>query len=264
MVTAKEIPPGGVGEIKATFRSKGYSGEVKKSIMVETNDPDNPRVSLSLSGRVIAELMVTPRYINFRNVSKDRPPKPISLEIKLQQGKGLKIEKVSVENPNIVLKEEKKTKEEAVYSVSLSEKVPIGRLTGKILIKTNSKKSPKTQVPYYAFVEGRVKVSPQILSFGLIHPGEPSSRDITLRATGDVPFSVDQVKASTGAISTEILPEEGGKACRIRVTYNPGGKTHGSVSETLTLFIGGKEKEVAEVPVYGTIREAPAPRQKNP
>jgi len=262
LVTAKEIPPGGVGEIKATFRSKGYNGEVKKSITVETNDPDNARVRLSLSGEVIAEVTVTPRYINFRNVNKDSPPKPFHLEIKVREGKGLKIEEVSADNPYLVLKEEKKTKDGAVYSVSLAEKVPIGRLTGKILIRTNSKKSPKTQVPFYAFVEGRVKVSPQIVSFGVIRPGEPSSRDITLRATGDEPFSVDQVTATTDAITSQILPEEGGKTYRIRVTYNPGARTKGRVSERLTIFVGGKEKEVLEVPVYGTIHKTPP--QKNP
>ncbi len=259
MVTAKEIPPGGVGEIKATFRSRGYNGKVKKAITVETNDPDDPRVRLSLSGEVIAEVSVTPRYVNFRNVSRDRLPKPIPLEIKFRKGKGLRIEEVSVDNPYILLKEKKKTEDEAVYLVSLADDVPTGRLTGKILIRTNSKKSPKTQVPFYAFVEGRVKVSPQIVSFGLIRPGEPSSRDITLRATQDVSFSVDQVRSTTEAITTQVLPEEEGKVYRVRVTYDPGGKTKGRVSERLTIVVGGKDKEVLEVPVYGTIHEAPAP-----
>lgn len=262
MVTAKEIPPGGVGEVKATFSSKGYQGTVKKSLTVETNDPDNPKVSLSILGEVIAEVMVTPRHVNFRNVSKDAPPKPIRLEVRVREGKGLKIQDVSADNPAIVLKEEKRTENEATYAVSLAEKVPTGRLSGKILVTTNSKKSPKTEVPFYAFVEGRVKFSPQLVSFGVIRPGEPSSRDITLRGTGDAAFSVDRVKATTDAITSEILPEKEGEVYRLRVTYDPGEKTQGRVSERLTIFVGGEEEEVLEVPVYGNIHQAPA--QKNP
>ena len=263
MVTAKEIPPGGVGEVKATFSSKGYQGKVKKSVTVETNDPDNPKVSLSILGEVIAEVMVTPRHVNFRNVNKDAPPKPIRLEVRVREGKGLKIQEVSADNPAIVLKEEKRTENEAIYSVSLAEKVPTGRLTGKILVTTNSKKSPKTQVPFYAFVQGRVQFSPQLVSFGVIRPGEPSSRDITLRGTGDAAFSVDRVKATTDAITSEILPEKEGEVYRLRVTYDPGEKTQGRVSERLTIFVGGEEEEVLEVPVYGNIHQAPKPK-KNP
>jgi hypothetical protein len=261
LVTAKEIPPGGVGEIKATFSSKGYQGKVKKSLTVETNDPDNPKVSLSILGEVIAEVMVTPRHVNFRNVSKDAPPKPIRLEVRVREGKGLKIQDVSADNPAIVLKEEKRTENEATYAVSLAEKVPTGRLSGKILVTTNSKKSPKTEVPFYAFVEGRVKFSPQLVSFGVIRPGEPSSRDITLRGTGDAAFSVDRVKATTDAITSEILPEKEGEVYRLRVTYDPGEKTQGRVSERLTIFVGGEEEEVLEVPVYGNIHQAPKNEQ---
>ena len=261
MVSAKEIPPGGVGEVKATFRSKGYQGKVSKSLTVETNDPDNPKIRLSILGEVIAEVMVTPRHVNFRNVSKDSLPEPIRLEVRVREGKGLKIQEVSADNPAIVLKEEKRTENEASYLVSLAKKVPTGRLTGKILVKTNSKKSPKTQVPFYAFVQGRVTFSPQVVSFGVIRPGETSSRDINLRGTGGAAFSVDRVKATTDAITSEILPEKVGEVYRLRVTYDPGEKTQGRVSERLTIFVGGEEEEVLEVPIYGNIHQAPKSRQ---
>jgi hypothetical protein len=235
---------------------------VKKYLTVETNDPDNSKIRLAILGEVITEVTVTPRHVNFRNVNKDNLPKPIRLEVRVREGKGLKIEKVSADNPAIVLKEEKRSANEAIYAVSLAEKVPTGRLTGKILVTTNSKKTPKTQVPFYAFVEGRVKLSPQLLSFGVIRPGEPISRDITLRGTGGKAFSVDRVKATTDAITSEILPEKEGEVIRLRVTYDPGEKTQGRVSERLTIFVGGEEEEVLEVPVYGNIHQAPA--KKNP
>ncbi len=60
MVTTKDVPPGGAGEIKATFKSKGYNGAVKKTVTVETNDPKNRMVRLSLAGKVLAEVAVTP------------------------------------------------------------------------------------------------------------------------------------------------------------------------------------------------------------
>ena len=261
MVTAKEIPPGGVGEVKVTFQSKGYQGNTKKSVTVESNDPENPRIRLSLGGQVVAEVTVLPRYVNFRNVPRDSPREPISLEIKLREGKGLKIREVSVDNPSVLLKELERKESGALYSVSLVEKVPTGRLTGKILIETNSKKSPTVQVPVYAFVEGRVKVSPQMISFGMIRPGESSVREIVMRGTGDAGFTIDRVDATSDGITTEVLPEEEGGGYRLSVTYDPGKKTKGRVSERLTIHVAGEEEETLEVPVYGTIREPP---KKNP
>ena len=241
MVTAKEIPPGGVGEVKVTFRTKGYQGKIKKSVTVETNDSDNQRLALSVSGEVVADVMVEPRYVNFRNVSKENPPQPVQLEITLREGKGLKIRSVSADSPSIVLK----------------EKVPVGRVSGKIVVDTNSKQSPKIEIPFYAFVQGRVTVTPQLLSFGVIPPGEPSSREITLRGTGDRGFSVERVTATTDLITTEVVPEPEGGVYRIRVTYDPKDKTKGRVSEKLTILVGDGEEEILEVPVYGTIHEAP-------
>lgn len=262
MVSAKEIPPGGVGEVKATFVSKGFQGKVKKTLTVETNDPDNPSARLSIYGEVISDVMVTPRNVNFRNVSKDSPPKPIRLEIKLREGKDLKIQEVSVDNPSILLEEQKRTGDEALYSVSLASKLPRGRLAGRITIKTNSKKSPTTQVPCYAFVQGRVMISPQLVSFGTIRPGESSSREITLRSAGNSSFSVDRVKATSDAITTEIVPEKEGEVYRLRVTYNAAEGIRRRVSERLTIYVGGEEEEVLEVPLHGMVYES-AP-QKNP
>jgi hypothetical protein len=261
LVTAKEIPPGGVGEVKVTFRSKGYQGKTKKSVTVESNDPENPRIRLSVGGEVVADVTVLPRYVNFRNVLKDSPPKPISLRIKLREGKGLKIREVSVDNPSILLQELERNEGGARYSVSLVEKVSTGRLTGKILIETNSKNFLKVQVPVYAFVQGRVRVSPQMISFGVIRPGEPSVRDITLRGTGDARFTIDRVDATSDGITTEVLPEKEGEVYRLRVTYDPEKKTKGRVSERLTIHVAGKERETLEVQVYGTIHEPP---KKNP
>jgi hypothetical protein len=257
LVSAKEIPPGGVGEVKASFQSKGYQGKVQKAITVETNDPDNPRVRLSIAGEVVAEVAVTPRYVNFGNVGKGEPSQPISLEVELREDKQLKIREVSVDNPHFLLERKTGGDRRAVYDVSVAGNAPAGRLTGKIHVRTNSSKSPDTQVLCYAFVQGRVVVTPQILSFGLIRPGEPSSREITLRATGNRGFSVERIHASTEAIRSEIHPDPEGKVVRVRVTYDPGARTQGRVSETLKLFLGGGEEEVVEVPVHGTIHPAP-------
>jgi hypothetical protein len=261
LVTAKEIPPGGVGEIKATFRSKGAQGKIKKAITVQTNDPRNKTVRLSIAGEVVTDVMVTPRYLNFKNVDKGNLPDPLQLEVKVREGAGLKIEEVKVDNPYILLEEKKRSETNATYAVSLADNVPIGRVAGKVHVLSNSKKNPRMQVHCYAFVQGSVRLSPQVVSFGVIRPGEPSSREITLSGKQGNAFTVDKVSASTDAMTTEILTDEEGARYRVRVTYDPGENTKGRVSERLTIVVKGREVETLAIPVYGNIHQLPVKRQ---
>lgn len=52
LVSQKEIAPGKEGRIKVTFDSRGYFGKVRKYIYVESNDPKNPRLELTITAEV--------------------------------------------------------------------------------------------------------------------------------------------------------------------------------------------------------------------
>jgi len=265
LVTAKEVPPGGAGEIKATFKTKGFQGPAKKSFTVQTNDPDNKRIKLTLKGKVISEVTVEPRYLNMGTVNKDERPEPVSMTVKLRQGKGLKIKDVKVDSEAVVLTKEKETPEESIYLVSLADKVPLGRLTGRITVKTNSSKAPEVKVPFYAIIQGNIKVNPQLLHLGIVRPGTPLTRHITLSKTGEQGFQVEGVKATSEQITTEIRPEIEGEKYRINVSYDPGSKTKGRISERLTITVKSEEEEeILEIPVYGTIHEKKAKKPASP
>lgn len=264
MVTTKALPPGGVGEIKATFKSKGYQGKVKKAVTVETNDPDKSRVKLTLAGKVVADVTVEPRRLSLGTVNRNDPPKPVKLKIKLRDGRGLRIKEVKSDRDSLVLRKEEEDEKGAVYTVSLAEKVPIGRLTGKITIRTNSDKSGKVQVPFYATIQGDVKVSPQLLSFSMVTPGKSVTRELTLTRTGEKRFSVDRIKTSADNLTTRIITDKEGEKIRIEITYDPGDRDRGRIDERLTVFMkdGKGEEEILEVPVYGSIYKKKKPPGK--
>jgi hypothetical protein len=49
LVSANELAPGQEGRLKVTFDSRGYYDKVVKYIYFESNDPEKPRVELSIS-----------------------------------------------------------------------------------------------------------------------------------------------------------------------------------------------------------------------
>jgi hypothetical protein len=63
MPSKKEFAPGESGSIKVTFKSGRYRDRVTKHVTVDSTDPVQPRVSLTLTGIVKSELDVVPSGI---------------------------------------------------------------------------------------------------------------------------------------------------------------------------------------------------------
>lgn len=64
LLSASQIPPGGVGEIRTVFDSGRFRGAVRKSVHVYANDPARPRVDLHLHGTVQPKLAANPEEID--------------------------------------------------------------------------------------------------------------------------------------------------------------------------------------------------------
>lgn len=60
MVSAKAVPPGGETSIKATLKTYNRRGPLKKTVTVISNDPDNPRLVLTLQGEIITDIILDP------------------------------------------------------------------------------------------------------------------------------------------------------------------------------------------------------------
>jgi len=63
-ISAKSIPPGKTGEVKVTFDSTNFAGQVTKTIYLDSNDPRNPAAELAMQGKVSEIIAVTPRTLN--------------------------------------------------------------------------------------------------------------------------------------------------------------------------------------------------------
>jgi len=254
LVTAKEVPPGGAGEIKTTFKSKGYNGSVTKTFTVDSNDPKKSQVRLKLTGKVVTEVNVEPRYINFGTVKKNRTHEVRQLKISFREGKKIRIKDVRTESRAVTLKKVREDGAGAVYSVILAEQLPLGRHVGTIEIKTTSDKSPLVKVSFYAVVQGNVRVTPQTVFLGMVQPGTPVSRTITLTSTIGKAFTVKNIKTSGPDITAELVTEKEGDKYKVRITYDPGKKTTGRIAERVTIYVDADEEEALDIAVSGAIR----------
>ncbi len=255
LVTEKEVPPGGTGEVKATFHTRGFQGVVKKGLTVESNDPENRLVRLTIGGNVVSEVSVEPRYLDWGTLQPGDSPRPKKLSIRFLKGRGLRLEKIQSESPSVDLTKKSEDENRAVYSVALAKNLPTGRFAGRITIRSNSERVPEIYVPFQGQVQGNVRVIPQILSLGKITPGKALTRCLTVSKTGKQGFTVHEVKATTEAIATEIHEEKEAERYRIQVTYTPGSEAQGRVAERITILLDDGKEVFLEVPLYGAVDE---------
>ncbi|MBN2034673.1 MAG: DUF1573 domain-containing protein [Deltaproteobacteria bacterium] len=142
----RAVLPGGEGKITLKLNTKGYEGKVRKTASVYTNDPDNPRESLTLEVIVKTPITVSPKSVYIRG--KVTETKTVSVDIKGEPTKPLKIEPGDF-NLNQRLKysiEELSPGEHyRIHFTSIPNTAENYR--GRLLLKTNYPEKPQLSIP---------------------------------------------------------------------------------------------------------------------
>jgi hypothetical protein len=166
----KQVPPGGVGTIKATYHTQGRPGPATKIITINSNDPVNPSFQMQLNMTVVRDVDIQPERAYFYGLKHGTSQtnsvkilgKPhVMMHILSAQASGGKV---------IVAFAPYADKAAHRYGASLDVTVPatlpIGEFSDSIDVKTDNPKKPDFQIPVQGEVVGRVQFSPKTLYFG--------------------------------------------------------------------------------------------------
>jgi hypothetical protein len=158
LLSAKQVAPGESGRIEVTINTQGQTA-IHKSVVVVTNDPKQPQISLSLTGVVIPEFGLSERFIYFGSTP---PGKEIVKEllITIPPEKSVKVLSAESTDQYVTARLEpvpgsagKKTK---LIVTQKSDTKP-GYHFGMVVIKTSSTLTPELKIP----VRGNVAAASQ-------------------------------------------------------------------------------------------------------
>ncbi len=158
MLSAKQVAPGESGRIEVTINTQGQTA-IHKSVVVVTNDPKQPQISLSLTGVVIPEFGLSERFIYLGSTP---PGKEIVKEllITIPPEKSVKVLSAESTDQYVTARLEpvpgsagKKTK---LIVTQKSDTKP-GYHFGMVVIKTSSTLTPELKIP----VRGNVAAASQ-------------------------------------------------------------------------------------------------------
>jgi hypothetical protein len=147
LLSAKQIAPGKTGEIEVTVKTENAQA-INKTVEVLTNDPRQPKITLTLTGTVEPEFALTERMVFFGNVARGKEAVK-ELLITIPPDKPVKIVSAESTDQNVTVRLEpvpgsndKKVKLIAVQKADAKD----GYHFGMIVVKTTSSLTPELKI----------------------------------------------------------------------------------------------------------------------
>ncbi len=155
------IPPGKDGQIKVVFKTGTYLNKVKKTLYVETNDPSNQKVPISIGGFVRAYIVVQPTNINFGKVDFQYPYKR-KVQVFPDRAPEMKLKRITAMDNEFFEYTHKEIDHNGKKGIEIEVGLKgnyIGALNGRIIVELDDPKSPQISIPIQANVQPNISVN---------------------------------------------------------------------------------------------------------
>jgi len=251
-----EIAAGAEGTIHFKLDTANLAGRFEGAILVFLNDPALPQANLTLAGRVIRPIELTPMPAFFVAGQRGRGGRA-AIEIVNHEPAPLRIDKI--ENPTDrfgtsleILKPGQR------YRVTLTLKPdgPSGKSVEPIVITTSSKKMPVLKLDANTYLFERIHNFPELVNFGTLHVGEAGGAALTLMIyqEGGTDF---QLKLNTDIPFLSLQGERGQKGDRyqVKITLISEKIQLGPIKGSIIIDTNDREFPRVIVPVSGQIVE---------
>jgi hypothetical protein len=159
-----ELAPGESTNLNVTFNSAGRMGKQKKIIRIESNDPDNPQVIVTIKGNVVLSDAESSTYpvLHFGQTQHDfgkvKEGKVVEYTFKFENSGNttLKIKDIKTScgcTAALVSSEALKSGEQGTLKVELDTSNRKGKMSRTITIKSNDPKDPTKILTVYADIQ---------------------------------------------------------------------------------------------------------------
>ena len=259
-----EIAAGATGQIKAKLDTKDFAGPVSKSILVMTDDPQNPTVTLVIKADIRPFVEILPRPLIRFNAVLNEPMNQTFIVVGADPEQTMKIKSVESSVPFIAtsvrqLGEDElvkgKSKSQYEVTISLTDDTPVGPVNAVLSINTDLKESPTVPVKVYGVVRALIHVTPSQVQFGSVESKTRPGRNLIVvnNRTDGTRIEISGATVDDPAFAAQVATIEEGRRYQVTVTVKPDADP-GSRDATLTLTTTDKDFPTVTVPVRANLR----------
>lgn len=152
LLSSKVIPPGEKGQIKASFDSTRFRGDVVKSIYLYSDAANRGEARFILRGRVQEELVVNPQQVILRDLAPGRE-QSVTLTLMNRGERDISLAQVETSTPEVAA-EPGRTRLAPGQSTPLRVRVSPGpqarRISGYVFVRTVGGRTPEIRIPVQA------------------------------------------------------------------------------------------------------------------
>ena len=260
----REIAPGATGTVKAKLDTKEFSGPISKSILVMTNDPQNPTVTLVIKADIRPFVEILPRPLIRFNAVLHEPMNQTFIVAGADPEKTLTVRSVESSVPflSVSMRQlsgdeliEGKSKSQYEVTLSLTDDAPVGPVNAVLSVNTDIKEAPTVPVKVYGVIRALIHVTPTQVQFGSVEAKARPGRNLIVvnNRTDGTRVEITGAKVDDPAFTAQVTTIEEGRRYQVTVVIKADADP-GSRDATLTLTTTDEDFPTVTVPVRANLR----------
>jgi len=260
----KTIAAGEKGLIKAKVDTGEFSGPISKSMLLMTDDPETPSMSLVIKAVVKPYVDVLPRpLVRINAIQGEKASQKLVLVADPSVGEELEITKVESSVPQLLASFHKLAKDKLMedrgpyqyeLELSLADDVEIGPMNAQVSVYTNHPKAKKVVIKVFGVVRALLHVTPNRIQFGAVEAKvKPGRNVIVVNNRPDGKVMLTEATVDDPAFDAEIITIEEGRRYQVTVTIDPEARP-GTRDATLTIKTTDEQYPELKVPVGASIQ----------
>jgi hypothetical protein len=201
------VPPGGECEIKVTLSPKAGQTNIEKHIVVVSNDPVQPKLTLTMKGKLLVDVEAVPPSVQLMNLAP-REPGVATVSVQRSRDSAATVTSARIEDTKrfSIRAIETKPGALATYEVRFAGG-EVGTAATNVIVETTGEHTPKLTIPVRASASYNL-VYPKRVRLTRSASGrfEHDLRISTRR--GDAP-KIGKVEDPDGLLEIEVLAAKG-------------------------------------------------------
>ncbi len=252
-----QIPPGGIGRIKVTFKAPPRAEGVHEIVKLTTNQPQIPYLELTVKATIITPFETIPASLLLGRISPDSfAGRHLLLRQSLEHK--AKIVDIKPSSPYIVAKPEPPTNNGNVrVMITVEAGMPVGTFFERLQIDFVYEGRPyASTVPISGEILGDVAVSPKQIFLGLVKPSQVSKKRVQFSRIRGEQLEISAVYTDSKYIDAKLETVEVGNRYEVLLSI-ASEAPEGDLTDTLTVRTNSKNQPKLTIPIYGVVKKAP-------
>jgi hypothetical protein len=246
------IKPGSSEKVRVTFDTSGFMGDKTKTVLIASNDTNNPELVVTIKGQVLSSYTVEPSRVDFGEIFPSSPPATRQRQVtfSVAEGSDLTITKVTSLSKFLVASPVTAEGNRATVTIEILPTAPLGEFRDRVIFELDGGRRASVNVPVNASVKGDLRLNPGTVSFGVVEGDGPLERRVQFENKGRSPITIESITTSNSAVTASMVNVQPGRLGVLVVKVDPR-RVAGDLKETVEVKTNHPTETVLSLNVFG-------------